>query len=109
MMFSKLSDIRRRLHETRNDVLFCQEITAPCIFFHCRRDKTKFRFGVDQFEMTTCVAGFKLLSKKLQKHGKIMPIYDSLILEDNSFIQKYFFLQLKMYNLLLVSFESTDR
>ena len=38
-----------------------------------------------------------------------MPIYDSLILEDNSFIQKYFFLQLKMYNLLLVSFESTDR
>ena len=105
MMFSKLSDIRRRLLETQNDVLFCQEITAPCIFFHCRRDETKFRFGVDQFEMTTCVAGFKLLSKKLQKHGKIMPI----ILEDNSFIQKYFFLQLKMYNLLLVSFESTDR
>ena len=39
-------------------------------FFHCERSETKFRFGGVQCETTTCVADFKLLSKKLQKHRK---------------------------------------
>ena len=36
-------------------------------------------------DLTTCVADFKLLSKQLQKHEKIVSIYDYFVFHDISY------------------------
>ena len=63
-------------------------------------------------DLTSYVADFKLLSKQLQNHGKIMFIYDYFIVDDISFYPRKLFMNhhLKMYNFLfLASAEKTDR
>ena len=45
-------------------------------------------------DLISSIADFKLLSKKLKRHGNIMSVYDYFILDDTPINQKHFFMSI---------------